>query len=66
MSEPILTREAIATLADDAARAYAAAPANSTLPANPFPVGSDAAAAWKASFERFLLLHTAPFAEGSA
>lgn len=65
MPEPIVTRERIAEMADQAAQRFArgetAAP-----PDNPFPVGSDAAAAWSASFQRQLLWHTAPDAQGSA
>lgn len=66
MAEPIVPREQIAQQADIAARAFAQAAPGSAPPANPYPPGSDAAAAWQASFQRFLLLHSAPSAEGSA
>lgn len=56
--EPILTRETIARQADEAARQFASAPAGAEPPPNPFPIASDAAAAWHASFCRYLLLHT--------
>lgn len=66
MSEPILSREAIARHAEAAAARFAAAPTGAAEPANPHPIGSDAAAAWKACFERYLLAHTAPEGEASA
>lgn len=66
MSEPIIPREQIAQQADEAARAFARAPQGSRPPPNPYPAGSDAHAAWKASYERQLLWHTSPDAEASA
>lgn len=66
MSEPIITREEIARQADEAARRFAQAPRGAEPPANPHPAGSDAAAAWDASFQRQLLWHSAPDAEASA
>lgn len=63
MSEPILTREAIARDAESAARHAAA---TGVTPANPHPIASDAAAAWKAAFERYLQAYSAPEAERSA
>lgn len=66
MSEPILSREEIARRADEAARAFAAAGQGADKPANPYPINSDAAVAWKAAFERYLLLHSAPEGEASA
>lgn len=66
MSEPIITREEIARQADEAARLFSTAPKDASPPANPYPAGSDAAAAWAASFQRQLLWHSAPDAEASA
>lgn len=63
MPEPVLTREAVATLADHAARVAAITGRDQ---ANPFPAGSDAAACWKVDYERYLQMHSAPEAEGSA
>lgn len=65
VAEPIVTREQIAAQADAAARKYARREC-SEPPPNPYPLISDAAAAYAASFERALLWHTAPEAEGSA
>lgn len=64
MSEPIVTRQEIARNADRAACAFSAGAQWAST--NPYPVGSDAAAAWKASFERYLLLHSVPEGEASA
>jgi hypothetical protein len=61
--EPILEREKVTDAARDAARLFAT---NRGPDTNPHPVGSDAAAAWQAAFQRYLLLYTAPEAEGSA
>jgi len=61
--EPILTREQIAHMADESARVTTR---TRELQPNPFPAGSDAAAAWKASYERLLLAHTNPECESSA
>jgi len=47
--EPIITREQIARQADEAAQATAR---TKQIAPNPYPPGSDAGAAWKASFER--------------
>ena len=66
MSEPVVTREEIARQADEAAQAYAAGPADAPPPPNPYPTGSDAAAAWHAGFCRYLLLHSCPEGEASA
>jgi hypothetical protein len=63
MSEPVVSREAIAKHADRAAKDFAQSGAK---PMNPFPSETEAAAAWRACYERFLLLHSAPEAEGSA
>lgn len=56
--EQIISREVIASAADKAAREYAQAPQGSPEPVNPYPCGSDAAAVWRAAFQRFLLLHS--------
>lgn len=66
MSEPILPRAVIAQAADAAARDFAHAPKGVPVPVNPYPIGSDAAACWRAAFQRYLLLHTAPDEETSA
>lgn len=58
MSEPIVPRQVIADAADQAAREYAQAPKGAPCPVNPYPIGSDAAAVWRAAFQRFLLLHS--------
>lgn len=63
MSEPILSREAIATDADLAAQRAAASRVEQP---NPHPTGSDAAALWHAAYCRYLLLHSAPEGEASA
>jgi hypothetical protein len=65
MPEPIVSREAISEQAREAARAWVANP-KLPKPANPYPFGSDAAKAWKADFERWLLAESAPDGEGSA
>lgn len=59
----VLTREAIAADADLAAQRAAASGVEQP---NPHPLGSDAAAAWHTCYCRYLLLHSAPTAEGSA
>jgi hypothetical protein len=62
VSEPVVTREEIARLAEPAARDWAmnlAAPE----PHCPYPVGSDAAAAWRATLQRFLLLYSSTVGE---
>lgn len=65
MSEPILPREVVAEAANAAALRYAAE--GGEEPSNPYPVGSDAASAWRAAFLRYLLLHTSSVdAEASA
>lgn len=65
--EAIVSRETIARMADGSARHWCANPTE-PKPANPFDsvVAPDHARAWQAAFERFLLLHSAPEAEGSA
>lgn len=65
--EPVISRESIARLADAAAQRWVANPA-SAKPSNPFNrFGQPCAhAAWHASFERFLVLHSAPEGEASA
>lgn len=63
MAEPILSREVIAAQAEFAARA---ATATGAVPQNPYPVGSDAAAAWQASFDRYQHALQAPESEQSA
>jgi hypothetical protein len=55
MSEPLLPRTQVCQQADEAARE---AVRTQRIPVNPFPIGSDAAAAWKTCFERYLLLHS--------
>lgn len=63
MSEPIVTREEISLQAREAARAMAA---GKGAP-NPYPCGSDAAAAWQASLDRWLhALHEVEGTEASA
>lgn len=63
MNEQIRSREAIAQDADMAAQR---AVFTGLEQPNPHPNGSDAAAAWKASYERSLQWHSAPEAEGGA
>lgn len=63
MSEPIVSRERIALQAEDAARRHA----KGWIVPNPYPVGSDAAAAWQASFDRWVhALRQDECTEGSA
>jgi len=61
--EPIASREHISEQARTAARSFAQ---SGRRPPNPYPFGSAAAAAWQASFERWLLVETAPDAQASA
>lgn len=63
MSEPILSREAIASDADLAAQRAAATKVDQP---NPHPADSDAAAVWHAAYCRYLLKHSAPDGEASA
>lgn len=63
MSEPVVSRQMIARIADEAARVMVE---TGRRPVNPYPVGSDAAAAFRAALERYLLLHSAPEAQASA
>lgn len=63
MGEPIVLRELIAQQADEAARRFVTTGRNEW---NPYVLGTDAHAAWKAAFERYLLLHSAPGCESSA
>jgi hypothetical protein len=58
MSEPVVTREEIARIAEPAARDWALNP-HGPEPQCPYPIGSDAAAAWKATLQRFLVLYSA-------
>lgn len=64
---PVTSRERIAQQADEAARWWVAAP-NFPKPKNPFDeaIHPEHHAEWKASFERYLLVHSAPAAEGGA
>lgn len=55
MAEPIVSRAKVCQHADEAARISVQ---TQQLQTNPYPVGSDAAAAWKVCFERYLLLHS--------
>jgi hypothetical protein len=65
--EPIISREVIARLADNAAARWAKSP-TSPKPTCPFDehLQPEAFKAWRATFERYLLLHSAPTAEASA
>lgn len=55
MTEPtIISREAIAQQAAAAAAEWLASGPNAPRPLNPHLLGSDAAAAWSASFDRAL------------
>lgn len=63
MSEPVVSREAIAKDADLAAQRAATSGVDQP---NPHPIGSDAAAAWNSAYCRYLLWHSNPQAEGSA
>lgn len=63
MSEPILPRAIVAQAAERAAREYAE---TRSAPVNPYPVNSDAAAAFEASLARYLHEYSAPTAEASA
>lgn len=67
MPDLIVSREAIARMADEAAAQWATHP-STPKPANPFDehLHPEHHRAWKASFERELLRHSAPEAEGSA
>jgi hypothetical protein len=65
MSEPIVTREEIAARAEPAARDWAMNPTGPE-PKCPYPVGSDACAAWKATLQRFLVLYSSLAGEESA
>lgn len=60
MNEPIVSRERIAQQGDGAARITAR---TGVIQTNPYPAGTEAAAAWQASYERYLVEHTA--AEGA-
>lgn len=61
----ILTREHIALQAKEAAREWVATP-DAPKPVSPYPIGSDAHAAWRAAFERALLLVSCPECDGGA
>jgi len=63
----IISRETIARLADHAARKWAGNP-EGRKPESPFdPITQpEHHREWKAAFERFLVLHSAPDAEASA
>ena len=63
MSEPVISREAIAVQADHAARVAAR---TGRPQENPYPPGSDAATLWHIAYCRYLLLHSAPEGEASA
>lgn len=63
MSEPVPPRALITEQADHAA--LLAARTGTEQPC-PYPSGSDAASTWRVAYLRFLLLHSAPEAEGSA
>jgi hypothetical protein len=63
VSEPLLPRAQVCQQADEAARE---AVRTQSMPACPYPIGSDAAAAWKVCLERYLLLHSSPESEASA
>lgn len=60
-----MTLTAIGEQADAAARRFVESGGFQGHRENPYPIGSDAAAVYKSSFERFLVLHSAP-AEGGA
>lgn len=62
MAEQIVSREAISEQAREAARSWVANP-RMPKPANPYPAGSDAAQAFQASFQRWLLWESSPDAE---
>jgi hypothetical protein len=62
MDHDIVSREAISEQAREAARSWVANP-KLPKPANPYPQGSDAAAQFKASLERWLLWESAPQGE---
>jgi hypothetical protein len=62
MSE-IISREAIAKMADQAAQLYAR---TGRMEACPYAPGTDEAKVWAAAFERFLILHSNPEGEASA
>lgn len=61
--DPIISRQAIA---EDADRAAQRCVMTGMAQLNPHLYGTEAAACWKCSYERFLLLHSAPEAEASA
>lgn len=63
MADPVVPRDLIAQQADEAARRFVQTGRQEWCP---YPFGSEAAAAWKASFERYLLQHSAPESEASA
>jgi hypothetical protein len=63
MSEPIVSRQQIAGQAAAAARLQVKF---GDKPVNPFPIGSDAHAAFEASLARYLHEYSAPTAEASA
>jgi hypothetical protein len=60
----LVSREQIACEAEAAARAWRSAPPVDVP--NPYPPGTDAFAAWEASFERYLHALQAPEGEGTA
>jgi hypothetical protein len=57
------TTEQIAKQASDAAKRTVT---TGELEANEYPQDTDEARIWKAAYERYLLLHGSPNAEGSA
>jgi hypothetical protein len=61
----VVTREEIARIAEPAARDWALNP-HGPEPQCPYPIGSDAAAAWRATFQRFLLLYSSTCGEQEA
>jgi hypothetical protein len=65
MDHDVVSRERISEQAREAARSWVANP-KLPKPANPYPQGSDAAKAWKAAFERYLLLYSSDDSEVSA
>jgi hypothetical protein len=62
MSEPVVTREEVARLAEPAAREWAINP-SAPEPKCPYPESSDAAAAWRATLQRFLLAYSSTVGE---
>lgn len=63
MSDEIISRDAIAREAEAAAIRSVA---SGRCEPNKYAAGTVAARVWDAAFQRFLLLHSCPSAEGSA